>query len=120
RAIKVWKERQEEQLVSFDRIPCQCEICQKTICLYSLMKHYSQVHGVQEDCWSCNICEKEFKRREYWISHMDVQHAGVGVDIDELLKEAVKMNVKDKFSLKILNAERKRVRGGRKERKNQG
>ncbi|ODM89330.1 hypothetical protein Ocin01_17346 [Orchesella cincta] len=46
------------------------------------------------------------------ISHMDVQHAGVGVDIDELLKEAVKMNVKDKSSLKILNAEGKRVRGG--------
>ncbi|ODM88118.1 hypothetical protein Ocin01_18564 [Orchesella cincta] len=43
---------------------------------------------------------------------MDVQHAGVGVDIDELLKEAVKMDVKDKSSLKILNAEGKRVRGG--------
>ncbi|ODM90704.1 putative zinc finger protein [Orchesella cincta] len=44
-SIKGWKERQEEQLVSFDRIPVPCEICEKTICLYSLMKQYSQSYG---------------------------------------------------------------------------
>ncbi|CAL8146298.1 unnamed protein product [Orchesella dallaii] len=103
KSLRNGQEEEEKLMMSFDRMPVACEICGKEIRLYSLSRHFLDVHGVKEEGWNCHICQKDFKRREYWISHMDVQHSGVGVDIDELVKKAVKLNVKDMSSLKILN-----------------
>ncbi|CAL8136646.1 unnamed protein product [Orchesella dallaii] len=113
--------RKEEKYVGIERFPVNCEICQKQIALYSITRHYKDTHGVVDEVFKCGSgnCGKSFKRREWWVAHMETVHSILPEDVKE---EIGKYNVEDRSKVVITNYGQKRsysnkgkkVKGGRK------
>ncbi|CAL8110770.1 unnamed protein product [Orchesella dallaii] len=98
----VREERKKWDKASIERTPLPCEICNKSILLFSLTRHYHDIHGITDERFTCFKCPKLFKRRDFWVVHMEMVHS---VNVEEIKEEIRKYNVSDRSTVQIRNPE---------------
>lgn len=99
--------RKQEGVFSLDRVPLPCEFCNRNVAVFSLTRHYWEMHNVKEDNFICPDCGKEFRVREFWAVHMEEKHLRT---LDQM-KDLVRcLNVKSREGLVIKNPDG--VKGG--------
>ncbi|ODM96138.1 putative zinc finger protein [Orchesella cincta] len=96
------KGKKEDEIPSIEKIQVPCEICEIKVQLSSLTRHYKDIHGIIEELFKCLKCPKTFKRREFWVAHLEMLHS---LDIDDIRDEIYKYNVSDRSALEIKNKE---------------
>ncbi|CAL8136652.1 unnamed protein product [Orchesella dallaii] len=99
-----------EKYVGIERLQVECEICQKSLTLFSLSRHYKETHGVIDELFTCMKCPKKFKRREWWVTHMEMVHSILPKEVKE---EIARYNVGDRSKVEIVNYGRRNVQKGR-------
>lgn len=67
-------ERGEGEEVTMEEIRLQCEFCEKISTPRHLTLHYETTHGVKEDKMRCGECGRGFKRREFFVVHLEEKH----------------------------------------------
>ncbi|ODM91069.1 putative zinc finger protein [Orchesella cincta] len=98
----VREERKKWDKASIERTPLPCEICNKSILLFSLTRHYHDIHGITDQRFTCFKCPKMFKRRDFWVVHMEMVHS---VNVEEIKDAIRKYNVSDRSTVQIRNPE---------------
>ncbi|CAL8136540.1 unnamed protein product [Orchesella dallaii] len=87
---------------AYNQIPTKCEICEAILTLQALCKHYLEVHDVLNERFKCEFCQKLFKKREYWVGHLEVVHE-VDICSEEMKEKMRKYYVKDRSEVVIKN-----------------
>lgn len=112
RCTKISKETRDEMrkrdgIFSLDRVPLPCEFCGRNVAVFSLTRHYWEMHNVKEENFTCPDCGKGFRVREFWAVHMEEKHLRPLEEMKDLVRS---LNVTSKEGLVIKNPDG--VKGG--------
>ncbi|CAL8136538.1 unnamed protein product [Orchesella dallaii] len=88
---------------AYNKIRINCEICEGIVTMNSLNRHYLEIHEVvNNEQFKCEYCGKTFKRREFWVGHLEMVHE-VDLEEDEVKEKIRKYYVKDRSKVVVKN-----------------